>query len=779
MRKNKLLWGLSILLFILLCVAYAKHFDNDFHFDDAHTIQDNAYIKDIQNIPSFFTEGAERFSSLPANQVYRPVVTSSIAIDYWLSEKFYPESFGFDTRPYHWSMFFEYLILLALIFFFAKKVFDKIKKSDWNIWFALFATAWYGLHTVNAETLNYIISRSDLLSTLFVVASFVVYQYAPKQRKWGLFFLPFVLGVFTKLTAAMFIPLFIIYYYIFEYQDKVASLKSRTEKRKYIKTTLLQALVPMVLFVGSVYFVISQQSESFTPGTASRWDYLLTQPFVILHYFISFFYPYLLSADTDWRLIPVTDWRFYVGLVFVAIMAFVVFKTAFKKHLRPIAFGILWFFVALAPTSSLIPLSEVLNDHRMMFPFVGLLISVVWSLKLVFEKYEEKIMASMLIKNLIVLAITILLSAHMMAVIKRVAVWDNGESLWYDVTIKSPKNGRGLMNYGLKKMNQGNYEMAMEYFNKALVYSPYYSYLHTNIAIVQDELGELETSEESHLKAIKLAANNYKSYYYYANFLKKHKRYSEALDYYNKSLLLAPQFIYSRYALLEVYSHEANWKAASILANQSQEMFPKDATIIYYVDYVKTKLENLDITDFNVITDVQRLINLSVEYYKVEEFGTMITVCKRILALDANNAVAYNNLCSAYNMLGQYQNAIESGQQALAIDSESQLAKNNLALARKRLAMQQQIESLTTVNELIQLSITFYKEKMFEDCISASKKVLLLDPKNHFAYNNICSAYNALDQYDKASQACEKALEIKPDFEHAKNNLKVAISNAK
>ena len=52
-----------------------------------------------------------------------------------------------------------------------------------------------------------------------------------------------------------------------------------------------------------------------------------------------------------------------------------------RKQARPIAFGLLWFFLALLPTS-LVPLAEVTNDHRMFFPFVGLALAVFWSLRL-------------------------------------------------------------------------------------------------------------------------------------------------------------------------------------------------------------------------------------------------------------------------------------------------------------------------------------------------------------------------------------------------------------
>jgi hypothetical protein len=52
--------------------------------------------------------------------------------------------------------------------------------------------------------------------------------------------------------------------------------------------------------------------------------------------------------------------------------------TARRRALYPISFGLLWFVVTQLPTS-IYPLSEVENDHRMFFSFVGLVLAVVWS----------------------------------------------------------------------------------------------------------------------------------------------------------------------------------------------------------------------------------------------------------------------------------------------------------------------------------------------------------------------------------------------------------------
>src|SRR5438270_12168141 len=71
------------LLALVLLATYSNHFRNSFHFDDAHTIVNNAAIRELKNIPLFFKD-ARTFSSLPSNQSYRQLVSTLFAIVYKL-----------------------------------------------------------------------------------------------------------------------------------------------------------------------------------------------------------------------------------------------------------------------------------------------------------------------------------------------------------------------------------------------------------------------------------------------------------------------------------------------------------------------------------------------------------------------------------------------------------------------------------------------------------------------------------------------------------------------
>src|ERR1700751_3278805 len=175
-----------------LVAAYATHFHNSFHFDDAHTIVNNASLRELRSIPRFFTD-ATTFSSLPSNQSYRPLVSTLLAIDVRLG--------GLQPFWFHVSIFVLFVVLTLLVAFVIYRLLDCTGLSSTNGWIALAAAAWYGLHPANADTVNYIIASSEVISTLGVIASFAVYFAFPHLRRYYLYVVPAAIAVLAKPTA--------------------------------------------------------------------------------------------------------------------------------------------------------------------------------------------------------------------------------------------------------------------------------------------------------------------------------------------------------------------------------------------------------------------------------------------------------------------------------------------------------------------------------------------------------------------------------------------------
>ena len=80
----------------------------------------------------------------------------------------------------------------------------------------MFATALFAVHPAVAETVNYIIQRADLYSTLGVVASLVTWIYLPGARKFGLYLLPLAAAILSKPQALVFPAILFLYLWLLE-----------------------------------------------------------------------------------------------------------------------------------------------------------------------------------------------------------------------------------------------------------------------------------------------------------------------------------------------------------------------------------------------------------------------------------------------------------------------------------------------------------------------------------------------------------------------------------
>jgi hypothetical protein len=149
------------------------------------------------------------FSTLPSHWGLRPLVSVSLAVDYWFAGELNPFYF-------HLSTFIWFILICVLLYFVYRKILHQAVANEWTDYMALFLAGWYALHTANAETINYIISRSDVLSTFFILLSFAIYMLAPNKRKYFFYIIPAVLGVFTKETVLTLVIILFFYINLFE-----------------------------------------------------------------------------------------------------------------------------------------------------------------------------------------------------------------------------------------------------------------------------------------------------------------------------------------------------------------------------------------------------------------------------------------------------------------------------------------------------------------------------------------------------------------------------------
>ncbi|MCF3111538.1 tetratricopeptide repeat protein [Niabella sp. CC-SYL272] len=674
MKKPKSLIIAGAALLVLLVLAYANHFDNDFHFDDSHTIQENVAIRKLGNIPEFFTN-PDMFSASSNHRGLRPLVTTSLAIDYWLGGGLHPFMFQLSTFLWH-------IGLCIMLFFMYRRLIGKVNTHKWVPFIALMGAGWFGLHTVVAETINYIISRSDVQSTFFIVASFLTYVAYPEKRKYGLYILLAVLGVFAKETVPVLPILLFFYLLLFENGFSLYDLFRRSNIKKVL--ACIWSLLPLIVVVAGVQlYTLSRMSQaSASHGMSNPLGYnLLTQTYVWLHYFRSFFLPFDLSADTDLGVITnPLDWRIIAGILFVTTLIVTIFKTSRRSETRPIAFGLIWFAASLLPTS-LVPFAEVMNDHRMYFAFVGLTLSVVTTLGLLVIKREAYFTRNKHYRFLIVAAFLVI-AVNAFGVYKRNQVWDNEETLWKDVTEKSPNNGRGWMNYGLTLMAKGDYKRAVAIFTKARDLNSGYSTVYVNLGIAYGGLKLHNKAIENFSTALLLAPGDDVGYSYFARYFLEQNRFEDAKNMAERALAINSRSYMAYEVLMGALQGLSRWDQLKQTAAAALQLNPEDPKALQYLQAAQQRKTVTPLPkDVTNAVSVINYINISLEQYNEGEYEACINTCKQALSLDPNNADAYNNICAAYNMLKQWDKAREACTKALQLNPGHPNAPANLKWA--------------------------------------------------------------------------------------------------
>jgi len=649
-------------LVAVVLAAYANHFQNGFHFDDRHTIVENPAIRSLANIPRFFT-GATTFSTLPNTAAWRPLTSTSLAIDYWFGGG--PEPFWFHLSTFVW--FSALLVLIALLF---RRIMDLADPHPSNRWTALAAAAVFGLHPAAAETVNYIIQRADLYNTLGVVASLLWFIAYPEQRKRGWYLLPAV-GAYLAQAPALIYPLILVAY-LFLFEQKADRKQWGASVRAAWPALAVTALI--------AYATLWLTPSTYQPGAGlDAALYRLTQPWIAAHYFRSFFMPTSLAVDQFW---PLASSAFspkaLAGDAFVIALLAVAVYTARRRETRPIAFGVIWFFLALLPTA-LLPQSNPAADDRMFFPFIGLTLAAVWSVRLLAFHWAFARRAAAIAALLVVVLAA---ETHI-----RNNAWRTDESLWYDAMQKDPDNPRALMHYGLALMDRGDSARALPYLERARADLPTDSDVLLALGRAYAAQGRDEQADRSLQTAVQLKPEP-PLYFEYALWLKKHGRLPQArwcIETGIKTAGGSQLYPEARELLMEIYAEQEDWKSLDALVQYMLHVMPDNQVARRFAAARMTRQSTpsaSEAVDTNL--SPEELLNRSAEYCKSGKYQQCLDAAMQTLRLRPRWAEAYGNMSVALLAMHRWDEGIQAAQQALVIKPDYVAAKKNLEWALKQ-----------------------------------------------------------------------------------------------
>ena len=118
----------------------------------------------------------------------------------------------------------------------------------------------------------------------------------------------------------------------------------------------------------------------------------------------------------------------------------------------------------------------------------------------------------------------------------------------------TPDNPNALNNLGLRYQKEGEYEKAIEQFEKALELQPNYAAALNNLGICYGNLDRLEEAERSFKRTIEIKPKDIFAMNNLAVICLRTRRLNEARQYAQKALEIEPQYASARFTLGSIYA---------------------------------------------------------------------------------------------------------------------------------------------------------------------------------------------------------------------------------
>jgi hypothetical protein len=506
-------------------LVFSNSWNHTFHLDSAHTVESNSSIRSLANIPSFFINPGT-FTSLRSNVNYRPLLTTSYALNYALC--------GHSMWGWHLVQILLHVWCAWWIFLFAR--FLMTTRQGWERDLpALGIALVFVVHPTQSGVVNYISARSSLLSSAFLLPSVYLYLQILKSSATRFLlpvsFLLFLLALLSKGTSVACLAQFFFIEVWKTAETKQAPASFLQDLRSTLTAPFFRRFGPFL--VGTILYLVLRswlmspyQVELVrAPGTTGSLDYLRTQFVVWWVYVGKWFAPVNLVADN--ATFPVYR-SLSEGPVALSLAAWILFAFSvilrWKKNPREL-FLAASALALLSPSSSIVPLSEMLNEHRPYLP-LGLL-SLVWLLPLGEELVTH--VRGRLLPGLLLGGIFLgLLGAWSTMTYRRNLVFLTGESYWKDVVRKAPA-ARSFNNLGLVYMAEGQLETAKKLFSKSIAVAPNWYVSQTNLAIIFLTQGKLKEALPIFNRAVSLDHFSGIALRYRGEFHLANKDYAKAL----------------------------------------------------------------------------------------------------------------------------------------------------------------------------------------------------------------------------------------------------------
>ncbi len=438
--------GWLAVFLVAAVAAYASAIRAPFEFDDLPAIQQNETIRSLS--PAALVPPAQTAVA------GRPLVNVSLALNYAIND-----ALGVDQRSdpdganktvgYHVLNLLLHIACGLFLFGIIRRTIDRDRSAATTVdaqRVAGFAVLLWLIHPIQTEAVDYIIQRTELLVSLCyaatLYASIRAWDSKKRSARWCVAcVLACAFGMASKevMIAA---PLVVLLYdRTFRAESWAALWQNGQRRRLYMALAATSVIVVISILAGA-------RSQSVGFGLGVPWyQYFYTQAWAIARYLRLLLWPSGLTFDYGER--PVAFASSIPGLVLLTACAIGTVVAFTRKRWMWLGFLGAWFFLVLAPSSSVVPIkTEIAAERRIYLASAAIFVLVAVGAERLARRYARGLTIERVAFGLLAAALVAVTAI-------RGLTYRSPETLYRDVIAKAPDNPRGYVGVGLAYLERG------------------------------------------------------------------------------------------------------------------------------------------------------------------------------------------------------------------------------------------------------------------------------------------------------------------------------------
>ncbi len=528
MRSSLRTYSIAAALVLLTAAVFWQVRNHDFiPYDDDVYVYENPHLWQgltVESIRWAFTTG--RASN------WHPLTWISLLADY--------ERFGLNPSGFHLVNLFFHALNTVLLFV----LLHRLTGSHWR---SALVAALFALHPLHVESVAWIASRKDVLSTLFwflTTLAYVGYVRQPSLPRYVLMASLFALGLMSKpmLVALPLTLLLLDFWPLGRFKSSGADEQAHQAQHRRFGSLVLEKVPLLVLSIVSsaMTYAVQQRGGAMSTFEGIPLGERIANAVVSYTVYIQkMFWPSDLAVFYPHAAEQLTFGQ--VGAAALVLVTMTVVAYRLRQSQPYFLTGWLWYLGTLVPVIGLVQVgAQSMADRYTYVPLIGLFIVIAWGIAEVAARWPR-------LKALVVaLSISAVVGCGALTW-KQLGYWRNGETLFRRTLEVTQDNWIAHNNLGTLLVKQGRYDEAEEHFGRAVSIYPQVSQLHNNLGFALSRQGKRDSAIVHLREAIRLAPNDENALLNLGSTLEEAGREDEALQLYEAVLSDYPDLHDLRY----------------------------------------------------------------------------------------------------------------------------------------------------------------------------------------------------------------------------------------